>query len=118
MVRFGGRFLEVRGELTGRKVELRFDPQQREPLPKVFVDGKLVCALQALQDPVTRMRFLNQPENREVARFYAGKLHIGTIVGISLTCFSNYWYNSRASMCRYDWNNIGITSFLMEPPPC
>ena len=42
-VRFGGRLLEVRGELAGRKVELRFDAEQREPLPKVFVDGKWVC---------------------------------------------------------------------------
>ncbi|MCH7483298.1 MAG: DDE-type integrase/transposase/recombinase [Chloroflexi bacterium] len=43
-VRFAGRFYEVRAELVGKQVELRFDP--REPLaspPRVFLDDAFVC---------------------------------------------------------------------------
>jgi transposase InsO family protein len=42
-VRFEGRLLEVRSELSGRQVELRFDPQRPEKRPVVYVDGKLYC---------------------------------------------------------------------------
>jgi hypothetical protein len=42
-VQFGGRLLEVRPELVGRRVELRFDPHDDDPLPRVFVDGRLDC---------------------------------------------------------------------------
>ncbi len=42
-VRFEGRMLEVRAELVGQTVELRFDPQQPKPLPQVFVDGDWFC---------------------------------------------------------------------------
>jgi transposase InsO family protein len=42
-VRFGGRLLEVRPELVGRQVELRFDPLDTEALPRVFVDGAFFC---------------------------------------------------------------------------
>jgi len=42
-VRFAGRLLEVRAELVGRKVELRFDPEQPKPLPRVYIDGKYFC---------------------------------------------------------------------------
>ncbi len=42
-VRFGGRLLEVRPELVGRQVELRFDPLDKEALPRVFVDGAFFC---------------------------------------------------------------------------
>jgi transposase InsO family protein len=42
-VRFGGRYLEVRPELVGQKVELRFDPEQPQQLPRVFVGGELYC---------------------------------------------------------------------------
>jgi len=42
-VRFAGRLLEVRSELAGQKVELRFDPEQPDELPRVFVDGDFVC---------------------------------------------------------------------------
>ena len=41
-VRFGGRFLEVRAELTG-KVELRFDPSRPDVLPRVFVNDSFAC---------------------------------------------------------------------------
>ncbi len=42
-VRFGGRFLEVRAELTGRVVELRFDPTNQDARPRVFVEDRFVC---------------------------------------------------------------------------
>jgi len=41
-VRFYGRFLEVRAELSGR-VELRFDPTDEDALPRVFVDDRFYC---------------------------------------------------------------------------
>ncbi len=41
-VRFAGRLLEVRSELVGQKVELRFNPELPE-LPRVYVDGKPFC---------------------------------------------------------------------------
>jgi putative transposase len=41
-VRFGGGFLEVRAELSG-KVELRFDPSRPELLPKIFVNNCFAC---------------------------------------------------------------------------
>lgn len=42
-VRFGGRLLEVRAELTERWVELRFDPTDRDALPRVFVGDRFFC---------------------------------------------------------------------------
>ena len=42
-VRFDGAFLEVRAELTGREVELRFDPSEPEARPRVFVKGHFYC---------------------------------------------------------------------------
>lgn len=42
-VRFGGRLLEVSPELVGRWIELRFDPHEPAPLPRVFVDGRFRC---------------------------------------------------------------------------
>jgi transposase InsO family protein len=42
-VRFGGRLLEVRAELSSRWVELRFDPHEPAALPRAFVDDRFVC---------------------------------------------------------------------------
>jgi hypothetical protein len=42
-IRFGGRLLEVRSELCGLKVELRFDPERPQQLPQVYVDGSFYC---------------------------------------------------------------------------
>jgi len=42
-VSFSGRLLEVRPELAGQKVELRFDPHCPAQLPRVFVDGDFYC---------------------------------------------------------------------------
>ena len=41
-VRFAGRLLEVRADLTGH-VELRFDPARSDVLPRVFVKNSFVC---------------------------------------------------------------------------
>ncbi len=51
-VRFAGRFLEVRPELTDQVVELRFAPRSPfDPLPKVFIDERFVCDTVIL-DPI------------------------------------------------------------------
>ena len=42
-VRWRGRFLEVRPELCGRTVELRFDPSDEAALPRVFINKQFVC---------------------------------------------------------------------------
>jgi len=42
-VRFAGAMLEVRAELTGRSVELRFDPSDPSKLPRVFIDNVFYC---------------------------------------------------------------------------
>lgn len=42
-VRFAGRLLEVRSELCGLKVELRFDPEHSDRLTAVYMDGKFYC---------------------------------------------------------------------------
>lgn len=42
-VRYAGRLLEVRAELTGKWVELRYDPADPAALPAVFLDGRFVC---------------------------------------------------------------------------
>ncbi len=39
-VRFRGGLLEVRAELSGKLVELRFDPADPDARPRAFVDGK------------------------------------------------------------------------------
>jgi putative transposase len=42
-VRWDGGYLEVRPELVGSKVELRFDPSEPAMLPKVFVHDRFFC---------------------------------------------------------------------------
>ena len=42
-VRFEGGFLEVRPELVGQEVELRFDPKDPERPPRVFLEGSFFC---------------------------------------------------------------------------
>lgn len=57
-IRFRGEFLEVRSSLVGQTVELRFDPFDKQSLPRVFVGGKFFCDT-VRQDPlgnVTRRR--------------------------------------------------------------
>jgi putative transposase len=50
-VRFDGKLLEVRSELSGMEVELRFDPHTPGTLPQVFNDGTFYCDT-ILVDPV------------------------------------------------------------------
>jgi transposase InsO family protein len=42
-VRWGGDYLEVRAELVGKKVEVRFDPRDDAVRPKVYRDDVFVC---------------------------------------------------------------------------
>jgi transposase InsO family protein len=57
-VRFAGRFLEVRPELVGKTVELRYDPVDRQTRPRVFVDGRFLC------DTVPLDRYRNATRRR------------------------------------------------------
>jgi transposase len=47
-VRWRGGYLEVRPELSGQKVELRFDPRDESVRPRVFRDGHFYCDTTAL----------------------------------------------------------------------
>ncbi|MGA7924530.1 MAG: helix-turn-helix domain-containing protein [Candidatus Sulfotelmatobacter sp.] len=42
-VRFRGGYLEVRPELVGQEVELRFDPHDDTARPRVFLENSFVC---------------------------------------------------------------------------
>jgi putative transposase len=42
-VRFGGAYLEVRPDLVGQEVELRFDPRDETTHPRVFIEDRFVC---------------------------------------------------------------------------
>ena len=42
-VRWAGGLLEVRSELVGRTVELRYDPLEKSARPRVFLEGRFVC---------------------------------------------------------------------------
>lgn len=60
-VRFRGGFLEVRPELVGREVELRFDPKDDAARPRVFVEDRFVCdtvPLDRLRNAARRRRRL------------------------------------------------------------
>jgi len=65
-VRFGGRLLEVRPELVGRKVELRFDPLDTQTLPRVFINKRFFCDIVPLDrlrnSTRRRRRNLGSPE--------------------------------------------------------
>jgi transposase InsO family protein len=61
-VRFRGRLLEVRPELVGREVELRFAPEDAAACPRVFVEDRFVC------DSVPLDRFRNASRRRRRLR--------------------------------------------------
>jgi putative transposase len=42
-VRFRGGYWEVRSELVGQEVELRFDPHDETARPRVFIENSFVC---------------------------------------------------------------------------
>jgi hypothetical protein len=42
-VRFRGGYLEVRSELVGQEVELRFDPHDDTARPRAFLENAFVC---------------------------------------------------------------------------
>ncbi|MCP4036908.1 MAG: DDE-type integrase/transposase/recombinase [bacterium] len=57
-VRWRGKYLEVRAELTGQRVELRFDPTDPTALPAVYVEGRFAC------DTVLLDRYRNATRTR------------------------------------------------------
>jgi len=60
-VRFRGGYLEVRAELSGETVELRFDPADDTALPRVFIKDHFVCdtvPLDRLKNMTRRRRHL------------------------------------------------------------
>jgi putative transposase len=59
-VRFRGRLLEVRPELVGREVELRFDPGDDGACPRVFVEDRFVCDT----SPLDRVRNASRRRRR------------------------------------------------------
>ena len=65
-VRFAGGLFEVRPELVGKTVELRFDPTDGETRPRVFLDSRFVCdtvPLDRLRNATrARRRNLGQPD--------------------------------------------------------
>lgn len=63
-VRFRGAFLEVRPELVGKKVELRFDPTDAKARPRVFLDDRFVCDTV----PLDRRRNATRKRRRNLGR--------------------------------------------------
>lgn len=61
-IRFNGRWLEVRPELVGKAIELRFDPADPVALPRVIHDGDFVCDTV----PLDRIRNATRPRRRVV----------------------------------------------------
>lgn len=59
-IRFNGLLLEVRPELRGQTVELRFNPHHPEHLPRVFIDGTFYCDTV----PLDRTRNAQRPRRR------------------------------------------------------
>ena len=57
-MRFRGAYLEVRPELMGKTVELRYDPTNEAALPKVFYKDRFVC------DTVPLDRYANARRKR------------------------------------------------------
>jgi transposase InsO family protein len=64
-VKFQGRLLEVRGELSGQWVELRFDPHAKQPMPQVYVDGHFHCDTVALDRVVNSLGLRRRLSQRE-----------------------------------------------------
>src|SRR3970282_2421659 len=70
-VRFRGGYLEVRPELVGREVELRFDPREEAARPRVFMEDRFVCdtlALDRIRHASRRRRRLRGGGAADVAR--------------------------------------------------
>jgi hypothetical protein len=57
-VRWDGGLLEVRSELVGKLVELRYDPADETARPRVFLHGRFVC------DTVPLDRYRNAARSR------------------------------------------------------
>jgi transposase InsO family protein len=67
-VRFHGKYIEVRPELVGTQVQLRYDPCETGSMPKVFVQNKFVC------DTVELDRLANNGRRRRIISLPIPKL--------------------------------------------
>jgi len=63
-VRWAGGLFEVRCELVGKKVELRYDPADEEARPRVFLDGHFACDTV----PLDRYRNATRRRRREIGQ--------------------------------------------------
>jgi transposase InsO family protein len=63
-VRFAGGLFEVRPELVGKTVELRFDPKDREARPRVFLDSRFLCDTV----PLDRLRNASRARRRNLGQ--------------------------------------------------
>ena len=61
-VRFAGRLLEVRADLSERRVQLRFDPADETALPRVFLHDNFYCDTV----PLDRIRNATRARNRHL----------------------------------------------------
>lgn len=59
---FRGRLLEVRPELSGRTVELRFDPAEETALPRVYLERRFYCDTV----PLDRLRNATRSRRRDL----------------------------------------------------
>jgi transposase InsO family protein len=70
-VRWRGGYLEVRAELSGESIELRFDPEDECALPRVFADHAFVCDTVPLDRLANmhrrRRRIAGEPDPRAAA---------------------------------------------------
>ncbi|MFH0810263.1 MAG: helix-turn-helix domain-containing protein [Pseudomonadota bacterium] len=68
-VRFGGKLLEVRPELSGQEVELRFDPEAPDRLPQVFIERQFYCdtaILDLVRNSIRSRHHLKRAETKPV----------------------------------------------------
>jgi transposase InsO family protein len=63
-VRFAGALYEVRPELVGQRVELRFDPTDPKARPQVYSQGRFVCDTV----PLDRLRNATRPRRRNLGQ--------------------------------------------------
>ena len=68
-VRFLGRTLEVLAELVGETIELRWDPNEPDELPRVWRDGAFVCdtvELDLLANASRKRKIIPPPAEAEI----------------------------------------------------
>jgi putative transposase len=95
-VRYEGKLLEVRPELMGQKVELRFDPTEPERLPRVYVHDRFVC------DTVVLDRLANNGKPRRRIRLPVPTLEPTGIDPIGLMEAEHYQLGRACAPAAHD----------------